>query len=177
MTAHYVPSLPGVLAGISLSPCNQPSITSFCVCVGKAPQQCLCHQFCWSPFLPTAWVWGHPRVLCLLHHTTPKAHSQGINNPSHGTSAEQFLQITQSASIQMHLLKIRGRCEGKSTFLSVEKFYCKGVHWYLFFFKIICYSLTYQVKKLLLLFSLPWSCTSEMLSLLLLRPAKSVKAL
>lgn len=42
MTAHYVSSLPGVLAGTSLSPCNQPSITSFCVCVWARPPNSAC---------------------------------------------------------------------------------------------------------------------------------------
>lgn len=77
MTAHYVSSLPGVLAGISLSPCNQPNITSLCVCV------CVCGQG--PPTVPVSSVLLAPSPPHCPSAGAPQSALPSPPHRSHGT--------------------------------------------------------------------------------------------
>lgn len=161
MAAHYVSSLPGILAGILLSPRNQPSIIPFvCVCVGKAPYQCLCHQFCRSPLLLTACVLGHPRMLCHLHCDSP----QGICYPSNGSGLGQAAQITQNTSVWVQLHKMIGRGGGESSFFARGKIVLQRHMLTLVFLKPFAFPLSIKWKKLWMWLRLPWPYTTIFLS-------------
>lgn len=113
---------------------------------------------------------------------SPPHHPQGtfpVNKQSFSRNQAQnnFCRSPRVHQYKCSCSKSGGDVKVKVHFCQLKNLIAKEYTDTCFFFKTICDSLTYRVKKLLLWFSLSWSCTSEMLSLSLLRPAKSVKAL